>query len=823
VRLEVAPDHVEVVPGTPAVVVAQVFNTDDVINAYRIRVFGVDADWVRLDEDRLSLFPGAAGAVTVLVDVPDSYPAGELRLGIEVTPLVDPSARQLREVVLEVPASRAARMSIDPLTTVGGKKTTYTITLTSQGNTPFPVGFEHIDPEAKLSTTFVPDTVVLEPGEQRVVTARASGRRPLLGGPAARQMTITTTGPDTPLEQLVTFVQRPLLGRGLISMFGLLVAISVFAIVLTNTFGRVVDASSVDEAVLKRAIEGVPTSRGVPTDPGFVTGRVTLQTSGAGVSGVTVELFAADDPAQPLASAATDQMGAYRIADLHKGKYKVRFRGAGFVELWYDKALTFADATAFEVALGEVTSGIDIAIGGVPGSIAGKVLGEGREGATVTLQVPAAALGSPSDAELLTVTTDGDGAFLLEDVPSPGSYELVASREGFTTVRRVVNLQAAQNLEGVEIRLRRGDGLIAGTVFTGGRPAGGVSVVASNATEEVATVSLTSGVVGGFTLRGLPTPATYTLTFTKDGFATENLTIDLGPAQEVTGLSVRLASGTGSITGTVRLAGQGPTGGVTVTVTNTEVSSSTQSLSVGDVGTYLVTGLPLPGTYTVTFSGPGLATQVRSVDLDPRSSANAVGIDATMVEATATVSGTVRDANGPAGGVSVELTDGGSVRRTATSAHSPAGSYTVPGIPPGTYTLTFRRPGAVPKSVLLTLAAGERRTVDVTLEPQASIAGTVHRSTGEGTTPLSGAEVLVYLASQFPNTLTARTITDGEGAYRFPDLLAPEQYIVEFAFPEGSLPQRSVTVTLAAGEQRTGVDVTLVLPGATTSTTAAGN
>jgi hypothetical protein len=820
-RLELGPERIEVVPGTPAVIVAQVFNTDDVINAYRVRVFGVDDDWVTVSEDRLSLFPGAAGAVTVLVDVPENYPPGELRLGVEVTPIVDPSARQLREVPLVVPASKAAKLSVDPVTVFGGKRTTFNLTVSNNGNTPFPVSFGLLDPEAKVKTSFQPATVVVEPGGQRIVPAKVTGRRPIVGAPATRQLTLTASGGDVPLEQLVTFVQKPLVGRGLISMFGLLLAVSVFAIVLTNTFGRVVDASAVDEAVLKRAIEGVPTSRGVPVNPGLVTGRVTLLTSGTGVSGVTVELFDADAGDQPVASAATDLTGAYRIGDLHEGSYKVRFRGAGFVELWFDDALSFDEAADFDVKLGEVTSGIDIAIGGVPGSIAGRVLGEAKEGATVSLEVPAAALGSASDAQVLTTETDGDGVFLLESVPAPGSYELVVSKEGFATARRVVNLRAAQQLEDVEIRLRRGDGVIAGVVLTGGKPTGGVSVVASNGTDEVSTISLTSGTVGGFTLRGLPTPAAYTLTFTKDGFATENLTVDLGAAQEVTGLSVALASGTGSISGTVRLAGEGPLGGVTVTVTNTEVSSSTQTLSVGDVGSYLVNALPLPGTYTVTFSGPGLATQVRSIDLDPRGSTNAVGVDATLTSATAVVSGTVSDPKGPAGGVAVEISDGGSTTRTAVSANDPPGQYLVGAIPPGTYTLTFRRPGAVPKSVLLTLAAGDRRTVDVRLDPQASISGIVSRSTtGSSTTPLSGAEVLVYRANEFPAVLAARVLTDGSGAYTVPDLPAPEQYIVEFAFPEGSLPQRSVTVTLAAGEQRTGVNATLVLPGASVSSTS---
>ena len=45
----------------------------------------------------------------------------------------------------------------------------------------------------------------------------------------------------------------------------------------------------------------------------------------------------------------------------------------------------------------------------------------------------------------------------------------------------------------------------------------------------------------------------------------------------------------------------------------------------------------------------------------------------------------------------------------------------------GTYTLTVSRDGSEPRSVLLSLAAGEVRTVNVALAPRASVSGTVLR------------------------------------------------------------------------------------------------
>ncbi len=812
-RLEVGPAELHVVPGSPALVEAQVFNTDDVINAYEIRVYGVDPSWVELERERLSLFPSSAGVVTVLVNVPEDYPAGPLQLGVEVTPAVDATARQLGNVTLIVPPRKAATMSVDPATVLAGRKATFNLTFTNEGNTPFSLDLHSLDPEAKVTCSFNPPTVQIVPGEQIMVPVRAKARPPIMGTPAPRMITFTASGADNPLETLVSFVQKPTLGRGLISLFGMLMAITVFALVLTNTLGRVVDVAKVDAALLKRAVEGEPEERGIPDDPGSVTGSVSQLSSGAPVSGATVELFPRDDASAPVASTATGGDGAFTLGNLFEGTYKVRFRGAGFVELWYGGGVAFEDATEIDVKVGEATAGIDIQIGGIPGSIAGIVLADDPNGATVTLQVPASSLGSASDAQIQQVVADATGAFLLEAVPAPASYELVVAKPGFTTVKRVVNLGASENQEGIEIRLRRGDGLIGGLVTdVNDVPLGGVAVTATNTIEEVSTITLTTGDVGAFNLRNLPTPATYTITFAKDGYASENLTIALEEAEELSGIAVVLQQGTGSISGEVELDDDGPLGGVLVTVSNSEVSVSTETLSVGDVGSYILTDLPVPGTYTVTFSGTGLASQVRSVDLDPVQEINVTGVDATLTEATAVVSGTVSDPDGKAGGVDVELSDGTTILTTR-SANDPPGEYVIGAIPPGTYTLTFSQTGAVPRSVLVTLTAGELRTVDVELEPQATISGTVSREAEGGDEPLQGAQVLAYKVDEFPAVVSASAMTDEDGEYVLTDLEAPEEYIVEFAYPEGAIAQESVRVQLDAGEQHDDVDATLTLAG----------
>ena len=135
------------------------------------------------------------------------------------------------------------------------------------------------------------------------------------------------------------------------------------------------------------------------------------------------------------------------------------------------------------------------------------------------------------------------------------------------------------------------------------------------------TVSLTRAKLGAFVLRNLPTPGTFTVVVTAPGYASQTLSVALAQAEELTGLSVILTRGSGSIDGKVALADGSPLGDVTVTVSGGPLSITTETLSKGKgvhgTGTYQFTGLPVPGTYEVAFSGPGLQPETREVVLVP--------------------------------------------------------------------------------------------------------------------------------------------------------------------------------------------------------------
>ena len=457
------------------------------------------------------------------------------------------------------------------------------------------------------------------------------------------------------------------------------------------------------------------------------------------------------------------------------------------------------------VAADEVTGSVDVRLGGVPSSLAGTIRGEDPAGATVsvrlqaesalTTQQPRSTQQAPGTTPstgtvvdplslpvIASTVVDATGEFLLAGLPSPATYTVVVTKEGFAAEVQLVNLAAGEERTGVEIELRRGDGTISGRVTSTAGALGGATVTASDGRTTVATATLTRDDIGAYSLRSLPTPGTFTIVVSSEGFITETLTVTLGLAEERTGVDVLLNDGAGSISGRTSLAGVGATGGVRVRATNGAVTVETASVSVGDVGTYRLTGLPVPGTYTVTFDRADLAPQTRSIAVDAFGARDVTGIDVTLIAATATVFGRVFDADlNPAGNVQVTFSSSDRTFRTRTASTPGAdiGRYELRGLPPGTYAATFERPGSAPTGLLVIVSAGERLQRDATLVARSRINGTVVL---EGV-PQANVQVVLYFADQFPTTPLQTAFTDAAGQYEFTDLDAPAAYVLTYDSP----------------------------------------
>lgn len=777
------PPSIDVSPGEPATFIVTITNASTMIDAYRSQVFGIDPEWVTVEPARLSLFPHDVENVMVTIALPADYPAAHRTLAISVRSENDPEEFALDQVQMSVQPLSTAAVAIDPVVVTAGKTAVFGVVVTNEGNAPIRATAVGTDPEDTARFVFEPPVVVVPAGRAEVIRVTASGGRAWFGQPRARGFKLGVEA-DRRVEAVATFIQRPRIGRWLLSLLGLLLAAAVFAAVLSRTFNKVVDEATVDNGIIENALApGAAGGVQVPVNPAGISGVVVSSSSGTGVAGIQADLFVADNTEVPFATAATDGQGTYNFSSLGAGAYKLRFSGAGFDGVWFGGSPTPADAAEIEAKLGEVTPLEPFSISARPGSVSGTIEADDPGGAVVTLTVRGQQ--DPLTPALVAqAESSADGSFLFEEVPSPAVYQMEVSKAGHAVEQRDIVLGPAQALEGIEITLRPGDGVVSGTVSSATGPLGGATVTATDGTTTIETVSLTEGTVGGFVLRNLATPGRYTLTVSREGYADESRSVTLDTAQTVPDFNVTLASAIGSISGRVSVADLGPTGGITVTITGGDVTLETTTVSQGDVGMFEVDQLPIPASYTVTFSRDGLLSQVRLVDLDPHAGRiDVTGVDATLVLDRAVVRGIVRDVDGqPAARARVELTDGTTVYQFLT-ADDPPGRFEFGAVAAGAYTLSAELTGTTPVIVLVNVQASDVKDIELRLGAQASLSGRVLRFDPETSTtgPFEGAVVRLFAPPDFPanrNAALQIVTTDANGNFRFSGLAAPADYIV---------------------------------------------
>ena len=392
-------------------------------------------------------------------------------------------------------------------------------------------------------------------------------------------------------------------------------------------------------------------------------------------------------------------------------------------------------------------------------------------------------------------------------MPSPGFYELIIEKAGFAAEARSVSVRGGQAVEGIEIVLREGVGIVSGLVEGPAGALGNVTVEISDGSTNRRTFTLTTeGDVGTFALRDLPTPAAYTLTVSRPGFTTETLSIVLDDSRsEVDDLRIRLSSALGSIAGRVTSTDGSVVGSALITVTGADVQRTTRSMSA--TGAYLIADLPTPGSYAVTVAAPGFVSQTQAVELGATDTGNDLrGVNAALAADTGTVEGIVRDDDGnELGSVRVSLTNGDAVfTGYSADATDQLGRFRIDRIPPGTYTATFTRAGSSTSALLVTIASGLVTEQDVVLAPQASISGQIL----EDGIARAGSVVRLFKIEEFDTTVLAEVTTGANGRYTFAGLEAPQDYVVAVALAPGSSTLiASEIVSAIPGTAATDIDI----------------
>lgn len=857
-RVMLSERRISVVPGSPSYVTVTVTNTSQVIAGYSLRFLGADPSWVSVDDPDARLFPDASAEIRVGLTLPVGVPAGARRMAVQVREATDEQVVAIEEIVVIVPEQPGLQVRLDPATVTAGRRGDFGVVVENQGNTILRGRLRGVDAEDKIAFAFAPDHFRLAPGEHLTTTLRTTARRPVFGALAVRPFGLfvddaartrrtgaatATTPPVDDLDGDATtdeqaavpaasgvFIQKPRFARSALSLVGLLVAVTVFAVVISLGLSSVLARSAADRDLALQVAQAQFSDASSGT--AGIAGTVRLLSDGQPVESVSVEVFDESDTSAALATTATDAQGAFAVGSLPAGSYKIRLLGSGFAEVWYPSAVADADAEVIDLTAGQRVMGLSVLLGGIPATLSGTVTGADVAGATAQLQIPLeaqvleglvdptgatdpAAASEPgaggNGAVVRTVPVGADGQFSLTSVPSPGVYDLVVSKAGFSTQVHRIDVAAGENREGIEVSLLDGDGSVTGRVVSGSGPVPGATVVATYGQTVVQTVSLTQDDVGGFTLRGLPTPGTFTVVVSAPGYAPATLSVNLSDAQQLSGVVVTLGQSSGALSGLVST----PTGvspaGITVTVSDGAVTRQTVTQSSAPAGGWRISGLPLPSTYTVTFSRADLESQVVSVTIDGHGTvstgASAVpSVDVAMRVSSARIVGVVSQAAlggspQPAGNVQVTASSG-TATFSVTSASTPEaarGSFVLENVPPGTYTVTFSRKGTRSSSSIVTLTAGQTATLNPQLVSPASISGTV-RANG---LVAPGLELRLYTAQEYGTAAAPRMVTrsDATGRYLFEDVDAPAHYIIEVMSASGAAAlETSSAITLGQSD-----------------------
>jgi hypothetical protein len=237
----------------------------------------------------------------------------------------------------------------------------------------------------------------------------------------------------------------------------------------------------------------------------------------------------------------------------------------------------------------------------------------------------------------------------------------------------------------------------------------------------------------------------------------------------------------------------------------TAVSSKKSTLTRQN-GAWSFAGITAPGYYLLTFAKAGYQTRQYII--------NASDADATeplpvaMTAGTGNLTGRITGPAGAVGGATITISDGQNVVATSSNSSGRIGDWKVDGLStPGTFLISASKDGLSLESSLITLAAGQSRSLNLSLKPgMGSLVGTVQGTDSLGVT--SGVGGATVTATDGTIVRTATTVTSGPiGRYTLPALPVPGTYTVTIA-EDGFLP-RTHQVRLGTGQSKAVVDAML--------------
>ena len=763
--LSVRADPAEATPGSPCPVRVTVTNTGAGTRTVALAVVGLEPSWVQAADPTGPLAPGASAVTDIVVTLPLGHPASLLVASVVATD--GDGGRATADLQLTVLDGSVVAAAVEPPEARGGRRGRAEVVLRNRGRVPIMVDLNPSSPDRQLEIRLAATTHVLDPGQEVRVRARLGGPRPAAGSPRRRPYAISIRSRGTPIFAEGTFVQRSLMPPWMIR--GVAVAVVVALWVAAAVVGiSHLDARVNHSAKVKAANDSPPLS----TPAGPSGGSGSAGTGGAGTGGASGSGAGSGGNSGGGAGggAASGSGGAADRPSRLSGKVAASTPGGVTVTV-SPTSLTDAPAPAATVAAELAPGTVALAAAVTPLT---KIYGGALDGA------PAAAAPA-TQVQAMSTTTSPDGFYAFAGLTQPGYYLVSFSKAGYATADYVVDVKGDGQPISLPARLVPGPGSMSGTVSGPDGPLGGVEITITDGTVSLTTRTPTVGAVGTWSVRGLTTPDTYLVTARRPGYSIQTSLVTLGAGSSRSSVALVMTPGAGSVSGTVVSARSGqPVGGLSVTVSDASVSRTTTTTTVGAVGTYALPDLPVPGNYALTVSGPGYVTQTQEVSLSPAPGEDNVSVNATVTPSTAEVTGVARASGVGLAGAGAVLSNQQNTYKTLTTSGGTPGGFTFPQVPPGQYVLTIEKFGFSSVSAEVSVAPGQVKTVDETLDPISATSlatGTVQGAVES----LATAKPVVGAVISLDGSATS-TPTDSNGTFTLHNV-APGAHTVTAACP----------------------------------------
>lgn len=687
-KIDLLDPVVEVSPGQTATCRVRVLNDSTGPSAYTLRVVGlydVDIEYP-LGHDPLPA--GAEARFDVSLEVPAEFAAGRHALAVEVTSDRRGERPVLAGITVDVASIQKVAMRVNPSTVSGHRKGRFRVEIDNRES--HLVDLDITGQGQDLDFRFGRKRLHLQPGASVSVSGSVRGQRRLVRDPANHVITVVATGRSAPIYADATFQQRPVVPRRLRSGFAILALLGLWAGILGG--GAYWYSQRGDDQPTVAATEEL------------------IDTNGDGVLDTPIGALPDGTDAEGGQAGAGGAAAAGGTPDANQAK---AVRPTSTVISGTVKAGKTGDDAGVTVSLAPATLGGDAEQ--TPAQTASLSRGSGNRSNGVKIwsaRYNRADTGGISERRVtesvISAFSNGDGVWMFPDVSIPDNYEITFTKPGFDTKSFIVTPPEDGKAVAMETVLEPASGSASGVVSGPNGPLGGVEIVVTDGVLTFNTkTSSEAGSVGGWSVTGLSTPNTYTLTASLRGYGTQVQQLPLDPGQQRSAIAVSMVPGVATITGHVS-ANAAPLGGVSIAASSGELTRTATSLTLGDSGSYSLPQLKIPGTYTITATADGYVTQTRELSLTD----NAVDIDFALIRTTGSITGlVVSNTNGNLAGVGITVRHDDLSFNSTTAVAPSAGTFQINELPPGEYLVTFSRYDHADVSQLITIAAGETKNL----------------------------------------------------------------------------------------------------------------